>query len=60
MTAVRAAELLKELFPEYERLFLLSHPEFKKALRLVAEDRVFDLSYFGVVILRESHTVSLN
>jgi hypothetical protein len=53
MTKGKAAELLKAMFPNHERQFLLTHPKFKKAVRLAPDDCLFELSHFGVQILHE-------
>ena len=55
MTETAAAEVLKAVFNDDERRFLLSHPKFKKALRRATKDCVFELADFGMkILLREA------
>ena len=60
MTNERGAELLKAMFPQHERQFLLSHPKFKKALKLATDECLFDLGHYGFKILREHSAVKVD
>ena len=51
MTEAKAVELLKAMFHEDERQFLLSHAKFKKAVRRATEESIFELSDLGTKIL---------
>jgi hypothetical protein len=53
MIESKAAELLKTIFPDEERRFLLSHPKFKKAVALATDDCLFELGSLGMKLLKE-------